>query len=460
MTIINCFRGITQLRKKVFCNLVRKAQTFLGLKALVFYCHSYYHISMKTTNLLTKTAVLAVCLGTAISCFAQTKDVAKGVSKGLFEAPRLTRGTVQRFVFPRSTVSNIRAGIATGKLDRIVTDATQLPISLATTPAAQALFNKTLVAGQPVEKEVLIMAAKEGAFYAPEIDAGRMIRQQILDITVLEEEGQQAIAQNIHAYIKNHTLKTLLLEELENYDIYNMALDLTDYFSLDKPFEEAAFSYTIRHPHQMNLNMRRLMYNPLVDDSAKNSLRYFLESEYIPLQEHQAFRAAIQTAHLQYKTRLNAAQEADVIKAQINYYQEVTTRLRNFIAKEHRRPKWNTHSTKEAELNEELEWIMFNDHLNKFPQILPFRQTLQTVYTQAPTPTLLSLDETVALFEEFVKTTHRPYPSSLRDKNTKGQVPFKQEETLWDSLEYWRIKNESAIHPLLAQILKKYPVEQ
>ncbi len=409
---------------------------------------------MKTTNLL----LAVLCLTLTAPAYAQKKEVIQGAAKGIFEAPRTTRGTVQRFVFPQSAVSNIRAGITAGKLDQAITQATrQAANTPITSAAAQTLYNRSLVTGLPPEKEVLIMAAKEGAFYAPEINAGRMIRQQILDITVLEEEGQLAIAQNIQQYIKNHTLKTLLLEELENFDIYNMALDLTDYFSLDKPFEKAAFEYTVRHPHQMNLNMRRLMYNPLVDESIKNRLRYFLEAEFIPLEEYEGFRVAIHTAHLQYTQRLAAAQESEVITAQIRYYQDVTDRVRNFVAQPpHRRPKWNTLNAEEFALNDEVEWIMSHDHLNKFPQILPFRQALQTVYDAAPTPTILSLDETIALFEKFVKTTHRRYPNSLRDTLQEGEIAFEQEETLWDSLEYWRIQNESAIRSKLVKIINQY----
>lgn len=411
---------------------------------------------MKTKYLFTKTAFIAVCLGAAVSCFAQGK-----AAKGLFEATRPSRGTIQRFVFPQQTVTNIRAGIKAGKFDSKVTQKVAQnvlpPLNVST--ATQNHLNRSLITGMPVEKEVLIMAAKERAFYAPEIDAARAIRQQILDITVLTDEGQLALAQNIQDYIKNHTLKVLLLEELEICDIYNMALDLTDYFSLDKPFEDAAFDYTIRHPHQMNLNMRRLIYNPLVDDALKNRLKYFLESQYIPPAEYQSFKMAIHTAHMQYKRRLEAAQESDLIKAQIEYYQDVTTRLSDFIVQTGRRPKWNTRSAKEFDLNDEIEWIMFNDHINKFPQILPFSEALQTLYEQAPTPTILSLEQTIALYEEFVKTTHRRYPHVLKDRPQKGEIAFEQEETLWDSLEYWRIENESVIHPHLVRILNQYPNE-
>ena len=415
---------------------------------------------MKHNNLLPKVVLTALCTSTALFSFAQAQGIIKGVGKELFQAPRLTRGTVQRFVFPRTTVNNIRTGIAAGKLDRMVDQASlQSPAALIPSPPTIAFHNRSLVSGYPVEKEVLTVMANEEAFYAPEIEAGRTIRQQILDITVLEDEGLLAIVANIHNYIKNHTLQSLLLEELENYDIYNMALDLTDYFTLDKSFENAAFDYTIRHPHQMNLNMRRLMYNPLVDPAVKNRLKYFFQAHYIPLESYPSFRTAIRTAYLQYNQRIAVAQGSDIIIAQIRYYKDLTNQLSDFIVKNDRLPKWNTRSTKEADLFDELEWIFMNDRINQFPQIQPFREALQAVYDSAPAPTILSMDETIALFEEFVKTTHRRYPNSLRDKLKKGQIPFEQEELLWDSLEHWRIESESTIRPALTGIINRYQID-
>ncbi len=413
-------------------------------------------------NILTTcktTAIAALCLGTAVTCFAQGKNIIKGTSKGIFEAPRLTRGTVQRYVFPRQTVENIRRGINAGALERGVSG---IPLSQATLPALPqaASFNSlTLVVGRSVEKEVLASMLEENKFYAPEIDAGRAIRQQILDITVLEDEGQLAIAQNIQAHIKNHTLKALLLEELSNFDIYNMALDLTDYFCLDKPFEDAAFDYTLRHPHQMNLNLRRLMYNPLVDDGVKNRLKYFLSSTSLVPEEYDAFRAAIRTAHLQYQQRLTAAKYSEVIQAQIAYYEDLAKRLDDFIVQNNGvQPKWNTTNPVEQTLFDEYETLAQYDFVNQFNPILSYRKKLQIIWDTAQAPRILSQEETVALYEEFVKTTHRRYPHSLRNASdaVADEIHFEQEELLWDSLNHWRSTNESTIHPKLTRVLSKY----
>lgn len=414
---------------------------------------------MKTTHLLTKTALAALCLGTAITCSAQGKNLAKGAAEGLFKAPRLTQGTIQRFVFPKSSVNNIRAGIAAGKLERQVLPAVNPFLPKVADVQRTAFQNSRLTAGYPVEKEVLVKLLQEEKFYAPEIDAGRAIRDQILNIHVLTDEGQAQLAQAIHAGIVNHTLKANLLQNLENFDIYNMALDLTDYFSLDKPFEEAAFDYTVRHPHQMNLNLRRLMYNPLVGDGVKNRIKFFLEEPELIPEQYNAFRTAIRTAHLQYKERKEAAQLSDVIQAQADYYRDLANRLDNFIVLHNgRQPKWNTKDLQEQNLFNEFEELTRNDFVNQFHPIIALRKRLQVIWDTAKGPETLSLQDTIKLFEEFVKATHRRYPAALMQPLEAGEIPFEQEELLWDSLNFWRVHNEAAIRPELVRIINQYPV--
>ena len=395
--------------------------------------------------------LLIACLGLHAIGYGQG-------AKALLEAPRVPKGTIQRFVFPQSSVNRIRQGIAAGKLDQVAAEQILKKQAAAADFNLQsnALLNKSLVAGLPVEKEVLVLKSIEEKFYAPEIDAGRAIRNQILSKKMLTPMGRNEVAQAITASIKNNTLYHILMEEFDRFDIGSMALDLTDYFCLDKPFEQAAFDYTVRHPHQMNLNMRRLMYNPLVDDGIKNRLRFFLESPSITPDQFGQFRMAIRSAHLQYKQRLAAAQNSDIIQAQIRYYQDLTTRLSDFIVENHHQPEWNTASIKEQELFDELDWVKANDATNQFPQILPYRQALQAVWDSAPAPTILPLEETLALFEQFVVTTGRQYPMSQREKLKKGQIAFKQEKILWDSLSFWRIQDESSTYSALTQIISKH----
>lgn len=438
--------------------LVPKTQARLGPKALVFPLCSYYHISMKTLNLLT----VVLCLtGLTAPAFAQ-KQIIKGTGKGLFEVSRTNRGTVQRFVFPQQTVENIRRGIAAGKLDRQVTEAV---LKIPTTSVAPSIAPHSgaeisvhyLISGRPVEKEILSSMLEENKFYAPEINAGRAIRDQILNITVLEEEGQNALAADIQQNIKNHTLKVMLLKNLEEFDIYNMALDLTDYFCLDKSFEDAAFDYTLRHPHQMNLNMRRLMYNPLVDPAVKTRLKYFLEESSLLPEEYDLFRAAIRTAHLQYQQRLSTAKYSDIIQKQIAYYEDFAKRLDNFIVRNNGvRPKWNSANPQEQQLFEEYGTLAQYDFANQFNPILTYRKQLRIIWDTASAPKVLSQEQTIALYEDFVKTTHRIYPHTLRDVPSAQDVPFAQEELLWDSLDHWRTESESAIQPHLIRIVNTY----
>lgn len=394
--------------------------------------------------------------------YAQKQIIKKAGKGGLFEASRANRGTVQRFVFTQQTVDNIRRGIAAGKLDRPVAESVlKIPPTSVTSaiasPAQAEVSVHYLISGRPVEKEVLSSMLEENKFYAPEIDAGRAIRDQILNITVLEDEGQAALAEAIQQNIKNHTLKVMLLQNLENFDIYNMALDLTDYFCLDKSFEDAAFDYTRRHPHQMNLNLRRLMYNPLVDPAVKTRLKYFLEESSLLPEEYDLFRAAIRTAHLQYQQRLSTAKYSDIIQKQVAYYEDFAKRLDKFIVLNNGvRPKWNSANPEEQQLFDEYGTLAQYDFANQFNPILTYRKQLRIIWETASAPKVLSQEQTIALYEDFVKTTHRIYPHTLRNVPAEQDVPFAQEELLWDSLDYWRTENEAAIQPYLIRIVNTY----
>ncbi len=413
---------------------------------------------MKTALICRKTALLALCLSTAVTVFAGGgKEVIK-TGKALAQTQR--PGTVQRFVYSPRTFSHIRQGILGGKLDHAVAAQRTL-----VTPQAKAaadadlpdnnILFKTRIASVPLEKEILLLMASEEAFYAPEIEAAKQIRQQIFNKKVMTPEGKNEISQAIVDHIKNPTLRTMLLNSLERFDIGSMALDLMDYFSLDKTFEQAAFDYTIRHPHRINLNMRRLMYNPLVDDGIKTRLRYFIEAPVISPESYPQFRIVLRAAHLQFQLRLSAAKQSDIIQAHAQYLQDITNRLSDFIVKNNRLPKWNTRSLNERELFDELDWLYAHKSLNNFDPLTDYWKALQTIVDSAP-PHILPLQETVTLYEEFVKTTHRTYPHSVREKLKKDEIAFEQEELLWDSLEHWRIQNERKIRLMLQEILNKY----
>ena len=197
------------------------------------------------------------------------------------------------------------------------------------------------------------------------------------------------------------------------------------------------------------------MYNPLVDEGIKNRLRYFIEAPVINPESYPQFRMMLRAAHLQFQLRLSAAKQSDVIQAHAQYLQDIANRLGDFIVKNNRLPKWNTRSLNERELFDELDWLYAHKSLNNFEPLTNYWDALQTIVDSAPSH-ILPLNETVALYEEFVKTTHRMYPNSVHEKLKKDEIAFEQEELLWDSLEHWRIQDEAQIHPLLHEILNKY----
>lgn len=410
-------------------------------------------------NILTrkKIVVLTLCLTAALTALAGGGGNVIKRGPNLFKASRTTRGTNQRFVFSRQTTAKIQRAIAAGLLEQ-TEPAAQLPaVNYTSDSFLQYPFkdSRLLVAGQPVEKEILTKMREENLFYATEIDAARAIRNEILDISVLTEEGIATLSHDIQVNIKNHYLKQALLSNLEKLDIYNMALDLTDYFCLDKPFEEAAFNYTLRHPHQMNLNLRRLMYNPLVDHPTKEHLKHFLTKDNLSPEEYTAFQAAIKETHSQYQKRLSAAKFSEIIQLQTLYYEAFAMRLDEFIRHNGGyRPKWNTRDKQEQELWEEYQWIVQHDEYNKYNPLISYRKQIQVIWDAGHVPPVLSQQETLTLFARFVETTQRAYPEPVHSNAHKqtGFIPFEEEELLWDSLQYWRQKDESGMFQEIMRI--------
>ncbi len=408
---------------------------------------------------MTKTAAVAVCLFTAAIASAQGKLV-KELTEGGFKVPRNYRGTVQHFVFSPATTRHITTGIAAGKLNRTVSDAVlqhspiPAPVVLGHHPQEISHNLHMFIAATPLEKEVLIANKAEQKFYEPEITAARKLHNLVLGIKQLNEENTVLIASAILNDIKNHALQTYLLQSLAKQDIYMLDTDLTEYFGLEKNFEITAFNYTLRHPHQQVLMMRRLLNNPLVDEATKQTVRAFLNKPRITPEEFPAFQNAIAALQDQYTQRMLAAQESDIIQTQVAYYAKLVDRLGDFIAQYGRIPKWNTTNPVEIQLFDEIEWVHENEWRNQFEPALSYQHALNLVLKNAQ-PSYLTRAETIALFDDFVRTTGRIYPYSLRNQPEKGEIPFTREEELWDNLSYWRIK-DSSLTAELADIYRKY----
>ncbi len=392
------------------------------------------------------------------------KSTKKAV-EGLFEAPRLYRGKIQHYTFPKATVARIQAGVAEGKLDRKVNQAqaravsaveeTHAPIVLGHNSPDITHSLQMLIAHTPLEKEVLIAQQNEENFYKEEIENAKQLQLILSSLHYIGKEETMAIASTIVQTIKNHALQTYMLEALMAKDVYTMNKDLSDYFCLNKPFHLCAFNYTVRHPRQQILMMRRLLNNPLVDENAKMRVRAFLAKPQITLEDSPAFLEAIDQLYTQYHQRLLVARESEIIQMQIAYYAKLLDRLNAFLVRKERIPKWNTTDPEEKLLFDELEWVKLNQDRNTFEPIASYQQAIESTLRNAA-PVYLTQEETVALFDEFVKVTHRIYPRSLRDLPNEGDIPFAQEEELWDNLSYWRIR-DSSINGKLAEVYKKYP---
>ncbi len=412
---------------------------------------------------------VAVCISSAVSTSAgPVGKSSKNVIESLLNAPRPYRGKIRHYVFPTQTANRIAAQAPL--LDRQVNAAattqratavasqytpTHAPVVLGHSPKDISFTLRSMIAATPLEKEVLIANEKEQAFYQTEITDGRNLNLLLDSLHYIGDEEMLALGTAILQTIKNHALQTYLLKALTKKQVLVMQRDLSEYFCFNKPFAVCAFSYTVRHPHQQILMMRRLLNNPLVDEDVKARVRTFLAKPQITLEDSPQFVDAINQLYNQYHRRMLAAQESEVIQMQVAYYTKLIDRLGDFIAKHERIPKWNTTDPQEAQLFDELEWVELQQQNNTFEPIASYQQTIELTLQMAA-PAYLTQDETVALFEQFVKETHRIYPRSLRDKGAAGQIPFAREEELWDNLSYWRIQDAS-INQRLADVYQKYP---
>lgn len=413
---------------------------------------------MNIKNIFTQTAALAVCMSCAVLAVAGPGDgkTLEQAAKAAFRVPRTTRGTLQRYSFTPETSRHIRAGITAGRLERAVEGSAAkaktilTPVLLGQSSKEISFSLRQMVASVPVEKEVLLANLEEQAFYAPEIAKALELHSYLLSLHKLDDEEEAVIAEMILKNVKNHSLQTYLFRSLADKDLYMLDLDLMEYFSLDeeKSVELSAFNYTLRHPHQQILMMRRLLNNPLVDEEVKKPLREFLNKSKIKPQEFPAFQTAIFNVYQQYQNRLAAATESDIIQIQADYYAKLTDRLGDFIAThDGRRPKWNTADPKEMLLFDEIEWMQSHQDINAFEPLLSYQNALNIVWDNAA-PTYLTRQETLELYDAFVKETGRFYPRSLRDKLKPGEKRFEREEELSDNLSYWRVEDSSLFYDL------------
>lgn len=303
------------------------------------------------------------------------------------------------------------------------------------------------------EQKFLSLDAKEQAFYAPETDQATQLLQQFqYDIAFNGNVSDAALAslQNGLFFVQNDFLRNLLENALAAKDFDQFALELSDYYTLDKSFEDAAFSYTVRHPHKRTLQLRRFMLNPFINEELKKPITNFLAAREIQPAQYEAFKTALTNLHQAYSQLQTQALSAPGIQAQQEYYANLIDRVEAFVTQNGRLPKWNTRSQQEREFCNEIGNALSNDTLS-IPVLEASQNGLKMILAKYATKHR-SRQETLAAFEAFVKTTGLMYPRPVTESNTV----LKEEELLYDDLMYWRTLSEASVGDQIRMIRFRY----
>ncbi len=426
--------------------LVQKAQASLGPKTLAQLLFSYYSIGMKITkHVLILPLLLA---GLCMPATAQIKKALTFLGKELKNTHTAPQKGPKRFYFPEYAPQlNVELQRSLAATQQAAVAPTTLP-PLPSHPLALANMNAT-------EKEFLSIMHQEAAFYLPETAQATQLLEQAR-MTLLGERispNDIEILKGGLYFVENNYLRELLQNTLADNDIEQFIVELSDYYTLDKTFEEAAFNYTLRHPHKRTLQLRRFMLNPFIDPRFKDPITSMLAAPKIHPLEEEVFKQALANLHQEYQRLQTGAADAPGIQQQVAYYDQLIDKVETFANSPlgGRAPKWNTRNPSEKELYNEVDQALYNISDYALPVLKSKKEELKLVMAKYSLKQR-SRQETLYAYENFVKTTGLMYPRALTDSRTV----LEGEEQLYDDLMYWRIRDEASMGTKIREIQYKY----
>ena len=314
------------------------------------------------------------------------------------------------------------------------------------------------------EQTIIDLLKEEETFYKPEIDQANALLNKLKYITSFDfsftEETYSDVLQDL-SLIRNDSLRRSLFQHLQSKNLPAFVQDLSDYFSLDKPFEKAAAAYTLRYPHKRNLQTLRLLHNPFINESFKTPVKFFLQKKQLELADIPAFEQALRAlqgeserilARITQKneTLLEQALAAPYIQRQLEEYNDVIERTEAFVDKTGRLPSRCTRSAEERDLAGLLEYLASPAPIWRFEPFLSKQQELRALLKKYE-PKRRSSQETIEAYRNFVQTTGKEYPRPLDEI---GKVPH-EEGVLFDDLMYWRI-HDQRIENMIREITQSH----
>lgn len=309
--------------------------------------------------------------------------------------------------------------------------------------------DKLAIVRSTAETEALALLHQEQLHYTDEIAAAQSLRREFLQISELTPQNTAQLQNGVNE-LNSNTLREYLTASLQTGDMVSFYRDLTDYYVLDGNPVQAAYNYSLRHPHKPNLWMRRLMRSPLIDKSLQQQAGALLHKDYSTEKERQNLLTTLRYMQSEYEISLRAIYASEGVYSKLAFYRQTTQALADFIAAHGRRPKRNTADEKEFEL---LRDIGFALEVTTAAQEEPFAGELKKLRDlwDANEPTFWSLDKTLSVLERFLQKTGPRFPRSLKEN---PNLPD-QEVALYDNLEYW-LHKQPILHSTIISLQNKY----
>ena len=399
---------------------------------------------MKTTKQILILPLLLA--GLCMPATAQVKNALKTLGKELKSTHTAPKTGPKRFYFPKYAPRlnvELQRNLATAQQTAVA--ATALP-PLPANPLAIGSLNMP-------EKEFLSIMQREAEFYFPETaQATRLLGQAQLLTEEITPSDIAALKDGLY-FVENEYLRELLENTLADRNIAQFMLELSDYYTLDKSFEEAAFNYTVRNPHKRTLQLRRFMLNPFIDPKFKEPITAMLASPQIHPLEYEAFKQALADLYQEYLRLRNGAADAAGIQQQLAYYDQLIDKVEAFVnsPKGGHSPKWNTRNPEERTLYNEVDQALHNIPDFALPVLKNKKEELIMIMEKYA-PRSRSRQETLTEFEKFVKTTGLMYPRTVTDSRSV----LEEEEQLYDDLMYWRLQDEVSVGNQIRDIQSRY----
>ena len=298
-----------------------------------------------------------------------------------------------------------------------------------------------------VEIQAVTLLQQEQSWYQPEIDFGKILRDEIRQTQQLSPERRTLLRSRLNG-LNSNSLKGILKPLLHEGKLRQMEIEIADYYGLTADPVQSSYDFLLRHPHKPTLHLRRLLRNPLIDPALQEELCRFLEMSRISEKDKPHLLELLKQAESQYQERLLTAQQTGDAIQQIRekFYRQTTQDLQHFVDEHNRLPKENSQDAVERQLHNDASYLRYHrDELSSTPQIQQEYQDLKAVWTNGEIKVdLIFYQATQQSLHQFIDT-HKRRP--------KWNTLDPEEFQLYQDILLVRARRDyAAIHPELQEV--------